>query len=41
MAGFDYSATFVPRNTFAFLAEIAKETKNRPPEGMAKHVVLL
>ena len=41
VAGFDDSAALVPRNTFAFLAEVAKETKSRPPEGMAKYVVLL
>ena len=41
MAGFDDSAALMPRSSFAYLAEVAKETKNRPPEGMAKHVVLL
>ncbi len=41
MAGFDDNAAYVPRTTFAFLAEVAKETKSRPPQGMTKHLVLL
>ena len=41
VAGFDDSAALMPRSTFTFLAEVARETKNRPPEGMAKHVILI
>lgn len=40
-AGFGKSGALVPRRTYAFLAEVAKETKKKPPEGMSQFVVLL
>ena len=40
-AGFRECATHAPRGPITFLAEVAKETKLRPPVDMSKYLVLL